>query len=209
MITIKTAVPAHSFSPARTKMINRLRLNTDICGVVVVRIILPFTLAFPSWLQLVFSIYNIMALVTILTVDPTRFPEAATTRIKQKQAWVMLITSLPLLTACFGIIVWSFHLTLQTIALPSIGVIVSIYMDELLFRNILQPKLRKLGLSKMTSILVQSIFYASSFLTSGLSSGIVVIMFLLGLFNGWMVYKYRSLWPAFALSFVVHLFCVS
>jgi membrane protease YdiL (CAAX protease family) len=198
------SVPKPLFSPERSEIFNKLRLNTDIAGMILIRLLTPYTMAFPHWILIVISIYNIMASITILTLDPTRFPEACTTRIKQKQSWIYVVLRLPILIAALGIMVWFFPLPLLKLAPLSFGLLFYCYTDELLFRNILQPKLRKIGLSKFGSIGMQSSIYALAFYISGLSLVLVMIAFILGLFNGWIVYKYRSLWPAFVVSFIVH-----
>ncbi len=202
---MKYMAPSSKLSPMDANKLKNLRLNIDIIGLTVIRITSSYIIAFPALFQQIISVYNIMALFTILTVDPTRLPEAATTRIKQKQAWVMTIILLPLLVTSFGVITWSSHLSLHPLMFPSIGAMISIWMDELLFRNILQPKLRKLGFNKYVAIIMQSIIYASIYLVSGSSEGLVLTALLLGLINGWFVYTYRSLWPPMAISFIVHL----
>lgn len=196
--------PSQKLSPTNHKKFNILRLNIDIIGLALTRLSLPITAMFPGWLQQVFSIYNIMALITILTLDPTRLPEATTTRYKQKQSWLEMIKILPLLAVLFGAIAWAFHLPLRHQMFPSIGAVVFIYMDELLFRNIIQPKLRMIGLPSYMAIGGQSFIYAAVFLLMGAPLGAILIAYLLGLCNGWIVYKNRSLWPAFVLSFAVH-----
>jgi membrane protease YdiL (CAAX protease family) len=209
MITVKYMAPSSRLSPTAARKLNNLRLNIDIFGLTIMRAASPFILALPALFQQIISVYNVMALITILAVDPTKLPEAATTRIKQKEAWLMLIILLPLLVTSFGIIVWLTHLSLHPLMFPSLGAVLSICIDELLFRNILQPKLRKSGFNKYAAIIVQSIIYASMFLLAGRAGGLVGIALLLGLVNGWFVYTYRSLWPAIALSFVVHLLILS
>jgi membrane protease YdiL (CAAX protease family) len=201
--------PAHYFSPKILTALNRARLNIDIVGMTAVRLFVPYTMSLPGWLQLVISVYNIMATITVLTVDPTRFPEAGTTRIKQKQAWKFTLKLLPIFIVVVSSVVWSFDLSLQKLAIPSVGLLIACYVDELLFRNILQPKLRTLGLSKRASIGLQSLLYAFAFLTVGFSLGSAIIACVLGLFNGWIVYKYRSLWPAFVVSLIVHIFLLA
>jgi membrane protease YdiL (CAAX protease family) len=206
MITMKHSAPSSKLSPMAAKKLNNLRLNIDIIGLTVLRIISPFMIALPALFHQIISVYNFLATFTILTVDPTRLPEAATTRIKQKQSWTMMMMLLPLLIISFGVIIWSFHLSIRPLMLPTISALISICIDELLFRNIIQPKLRKLGFNRYLAIFVQSSMYASIYLVSGYSGGLVLSALLLGLINGWFVYTYRSLWSAIALSFIVHLF---
>jgi membrane protease YdiL (CAAX protease family) len=203
---MKHSAPSSKLSPMAAKKLNNLRLNIDIIGLTVLRIISPFIIALPALFHQIISVYNFLATFTILTVDPTRLPEAATTRIKQKQSWSMMMMMMPLLIISFGIIIWSFHLSIRPLMLPTISVLISICIDELLFRNIIQPKLRKLGFNRYLAIFVQSSMYASIYLVSGYSGGLVLSALLLGLINGWFVYTYRSLWSAIAFSFIVHLF---
>ena len=84
----------------------------------------------------------------------------------------------------------------------------TLYLNELLFRNILQPRLRKLELTPWLSIITQSVIYAVSFAFYKEPLGILVCALFLGIANGWLVYKFRLLWAAFALSEVWHILLV-
>lgn len=197
--------PSFRMSPLQSKKLTQIRLNIDIFGLTLTRLALPLSAAFPGWLQVTISIYNIMALVTILTLDPTRLPEAATTRLQQRQAWLKAVSTLPLIAVFVGAIAWAYQIPVRDLVFPPIGAIMSVYLDELLFRNIIQPKLRTIGLSKYTAILTQSLLYSAVFVLSSSPNAVVFIGFILGVFNGWIVYQYRSLWPAFVISFALHM----
>jgi hypothetical protein len=193
-------------SPDNQIRLNRLRLHVDLVGVTLVRIFLP--LVHVPLCATILGIYNIAGWITILTVDSTRLPEFSTTRIKQRQSWRYALKRSPILIIALGIIAWLCGLPIFPNALTVGGVaglILSSYMDELLFRNILQAKLRQWGLSKSLAILLQTALYAASFAVQHVPVGMVASACVLGLSNGWMVYKYRSIWAAFVLSLGWHI----
>lgn len=204
--SIRRAAPAFRLSPVNQVRVNRLRLHVDLVGVTLVRIFLPLVHA--PLFATILGIYNIAGWITILTVDSTRLPEFSTTRIKQRQSWRFALNRSPLLIVALGNIAWMFGLRLLPNALTvggMGGLVLFSYMDELLFRNTLQAKLRQTGLSKSLSILVQTALYVTSFAIQHAPVGILVSACVLGLVNGWMVYKYRSMWAAFAISLGWHI----
>lgn len=198
-----TAVPSFRFAPNVKRRIDQIRLYVDLVGVTLVRLFLPI-LQNPVGHGLL-SIYNIAAWFTILTVDSTRIPEAATTRIMQRKSWRYALRLTPVLASAGAVLVFGFHQTIVPAAL-SVGKIVSIafgsYFDEMLFRNILQPKLHQFGLSKWTAIGTQSALYACAIWIGHASLPIVLTFLVLGIINGWIVYRFRSLWAAFVLGLV-------
>ena len=206
---MKYVAPAFRFSPATHKRLNQIRLNVAIVSLVMVRLFSP--MIHEVFWQDLLLIYNIFAWITILTVDSSRLPEFTTTRIQQKQSWIMAGKISPLiLGGCVGA-VYVLHVPIHVpkLLLASLfSMLIGAYLDELLFRNILQPRLRKLGLTPWLSIIMQSLIYAISFAFYKEPLGIVICALFLGIANGWLVYKFRSLWAAFALSVVWHILLV-
>ena len=193
--------PAFRWSPSATVRLNRTRLLIDTVGVVLVRLFTPL-LHSPTALFLL-GVYNIMAWATILTVDSTRLPEFSSTRLKQRQAWRFTARRAPLLIIAIALMALAFHLPLLPAGWSGrhlLGLVVPAYMDELLFRNLLQPSLRKAGMSRSWAIVAQSLLFSVALWLQTRSVGIAAMAFMLGVFNGWMVSRFRSLWPAFALG---------
>lgn len=188
-------------APAVHARVNRMRLRVDIMGVTLVRFLLPMIQLHS--LVLALCIYNIVAWVTIFTVDSTRIPEFTTTRKKQRQAWKFTAICAPGLAAALVLTAVAFHIRLRTAGFTHgwvFSVTLSSYMDELLFRNTLQPALRKMGLAKWTAVALQSLLFASAMFIQTRVPGIAVMALFLGVINGWVVYRFRTLWPVFALD---------
>ncbi|GIM46276.1 hypothetical protein DNHGIG_18250 [Collibacillus ludicampi] len=200
---MKTAVSSFRLSPIKRVQLNKIRLTIDVLGVTLIRLIDP--LIHTSFGHTILSIYNVAAWITILTLDPTRIPEFTTTRNQQKKAWLFTLKLLPVILIGLITIALGFQLpVLQQTITPSSVLVVGLgsYMDELLFRNTLQPKLRQWGFSRFGAIATQSLLFAASWWISYNSIGLMVSALFIGLVNGWIVYKYRSLWPVFIISFI-------
>lgn len=199
----KTVIPSFRLTPKARRHMNQIRLHTDLVGVTLVRLFLPF-LQNPIAHNLL-SIYNIAAWVTILTVDNTRIPEAGTTRIQQRKSWRFGTRWIPVLIAMLVALIFGFHQRIFPSGL-SVGksafMTIGSYFDEMLFRNTVQPKLRQLGLSQSLAIGTQSILYALAVWLGDASLPVVFSFLVLGCINGWMVYRFRSLWAAFMLGLI-------
>jgi membrane protease YdiL (CAAX protease family) len=208
MKTSFASVPMIRLHPLRRAAVNKVRMNVDTIGLYMLKFSFLLGGALQGWLGPVLAVYNAAAFITVLTVDPSRLPEAATTRIHQKQAWLLLLGMTPVIAVMVGLLAWSgmLHLQLPSM-LPPIGFLLTCYTDELLFRNILQPGLRRLGLSRWGAIIGQAVLFAVPFAVSGKPIGVVATLAVLGLVNGYIVYRHRSLWPAFALAIAVRILC--
>ncbi|WP_026976076.1 CPBP family intramembrane glutamic endopeptidase [Alicyclobacillus contaminans] len=98
-----------------------------------------------------------------------------------------------------------FHQTVIPHALTLMNVlslVIPSFYDELLFRNTLQPKFRQWGLSKWMAIGLQSSLYACAVWLGHASLSVALASWLLGWANGWIVYKFRSIRPAFFLGII-------
>lgn len=201
---MNTVVPAYRFRTPVRKKINALRVTVDIYGLLIFKVLGPFMALIP-WMHWILAIYPIMATITILTVDPTRFPEAATTRIAQKKAWAASVTRIPMVLLLIAATALFFHLPLHT-KFPSIGaligVAINVYLAEWFWRNVFQPTIRKAGLSRSWAILTQSILFALCVFFTTQSLGVAVSSLFLGVYNGWSAHKFRSLWPGAVLYLV-------
>jgi hypothetical protein len=198
--------PSFWLSPAARKKINTFRLNIDIIGL---GLVYTFGSFIPGSLQWIPSIYTIMAWVTILTIDPTRLPDAAATKLNQHRAWKYVGLSIPMYAVVIGVMLFVFGISgkLHSISLgEAIGLIVNACMIELYYRNVLQAKLRQLGLAVVSSIALQSIGFALHFYLNSHSLMITTGSFILGLVNGIIVYKTRSIYPNFL---VITIWCIS
>ncbi|QSO52041.1 CPBP family intramembrane metalloprotease [Alicyclobacillus curvatus] len=199
-------VQSFRLAPTVRRRLNRLRLNIDILGVTSVRLVLPLVQNPVG--HTVLDIYNIAAWITILTVDNTRIPEAGTTRIQQRASWRFAFRYIPVLALMLSVLTLGFHQPVfPKEVLPGKMVFMTIgsYVDEMLFRNTLQPKLRQLGFPLWTAIGIQSTLYALAILLAHASLPIVMSFFTLGCINGWIVYRFRSLWAAFVFGLIWNL----
>lgn len=200
---MKNIAPAFCGSPSLRVRLNQIRLRVDTVGLLAARLCTPIVHGAP-W-PLLLHIYNIAAWLTVLTVDSSRLPEFATTRILQKQSYRYAAKIAPLLLASWGGTVYLFHISIHTptFTIPSsIALLASAYLDELLFRNILQVRLRQIGFAPWLAVTLQSVVFALCFAVQHTSLGVLACSFYLGIANGWIVYKSRSLWTAFVLSVV-------
>jgi membrane protease YdiL (CAAX protease family) len=200
---VKTNAASFRMSPSKRVRFNHFRLTTDVMGVTLMRLIDP--LVQTTFVHTIFSIYNVMAWVTILTLDPTRIPEFTSTRNKQKKAWIYTLKWFPVIGLIFIIPALCFHVTvLQHTITPAyiMGIAISSFMDELLFRNTLQPALRKWGLSSYGAAGTQSLLYSLAIMAATHSIVLMGAAFLIGLVNGRIVYKYRSIWPVFLIGLI-------
>lgn len=199
----KSVIPSFCLAPRVIQRINQIRLNVDLLGVTLVRLFLPLVPNQPA--HTILSIYNIAAWITILTVDKTRIPEAGTTRIQQRKSWHFGLRWTPLLIIMLLIVTFGFHQRILPLGL-SIGTIASVamgsYLDEMLFRNTLQPRLRQFGLPIWVAIGIQSLLYTFAVWLGRVSLSVVMAFWTLGLINGWMVYRFRSLWATFVLALI-------
>jgi membrane protease YdiL (CAAX protease family) len=198
---LNSFAPKSLFSPSTARRIGQTRLIIDVCGVTLVRVFQP--LVHDTAINTVLNVYSVAAWFTILTVDSTRIPEASSTRHMQRQSWLsaMLLGPVFIIVSCIIMVPYGhkiFPLPL-TVGEAGMGVIRS-YMDELLFRNTLQAKLRQWGMSKWGAIGMQSAIYATAVGIQHRSLPIVLSFALLGWINGLIVHKFRSLWPPFVLG---------
>lgn len=210
MKAIVAKAPAIRLSPNLRVKINKLRLEIDTIGLYLVKVLFSMGSALPVWLGMGLGVYNAAAWIIVLTVDPSRIPEAGTTRIHQKQAWLLLLKILPAVATVLGLLAWADVLSIQLpSAMPGLAFLLTCYMDELLFRNILQPRLRRLGLTSWGAIAAQTVLFALPFVLNGQPIGTILAMLLLGSVSGYIVYRHRSLWPGYVLALVVRLLCVA
>jgi hypothetical protein len=206
MLKANLYAPSFLFSPAARKKINSFRLNTDIIGL---GLVYTFSSFIPDSVQWILSIYTIMAWVTILTIDPTRLPDAAATKLNQRRAWKYVFLSIPVYAFVMGVMLFVYEIPGKIHSIPlgeAIGLIVNACMIELYYRNVLQATLRQLGLAVVSSIGLQSIGFALHFFISSHSLMITVGAFIIGLVNGIIVYKTRSIYPNFL---VITIWCIS
>lgn len=201
--------PSIWLAPATRKKVNQGRLYTDIVGLWIIN---TFGSLFPASIHWIVSIYSIMAWVTILTIDPSRLPDAATTKLNQRKAWGYLGRFLPLYSVVFIALLFGFKIPvgmgIHFISIgAAIGLIVNGCMIELFYRNIFQAKLRQLGLSVSASICLQSICFAVPFYLGSHSLYILAGTVMIGIVNGFIVYKTRSIYPNFLITiFWLYLF---
>jgi hypothetical protein len=202
-MTTATA-PAFLLQSRTRKLVNAWRLNIDVLGLLVVNLFGPY-LAHVSWMHLILVVYPFMATATILTVDPTRFPEAATTRLKQRAAWRTMLILGPCFLALFFLAASItntpvFHTSVSIGGL--ISALFTAFFGELFWRNILQPKLRQIGLSRAFSIFLQGALFAVSWWFLGHGAFETAFALLLGVLNGWNSYRYRTMIPGTVLYFL-------
>lgn len=193
--------PSFLLSPSTRRKVQHVRLYTDIIGLLIVY---TFGQWFPASVQWIISIYTIFAWVTILTIDPSRLPNAAATRQNQRESWIYFFRYILLIGIVFSI-VW--HLDkFHALGVPTIGsavqLIILACMIELFYRNILQVKLRQFGFPVYLSVTIQSFFFSVSFYISSHSLVIALGAFIIGLINGHIVYKTRSIYPNFIITIV-------
>lgn len=192
--------PSFWMSPAVRKKFDKGRLYTDIIGLGIVYTFGGFIPASIQWLS---TIYTMFAWVTILTIDPTRLPDAATTKLNQRKAWRYFGLSFPLFLVMIGIIQYVNPLKINFLSLSAlISLLLNAVMIELYYRNILQVKFHQLGLSIMSSIGLQSIAFATHFYLFSHSLSISLGAFIIGVINGMVLYKTRSIYPNFLTSFL-------
>ncbi|WP_420852779.1 type II CAAX prenyl endopeptidase Rce1 family protein [Sporolactobacillus pectinivorans] len=79
----------------------------------------------------------------------------------------------------------------------AVQLIVLACMIELFYRNILQVKLRQFGFPVYLSVTIQSFFFSIPFYISNHSLVTALGAFIIGLINGHIVYKTRSMYPNF------------
>ncbi|MCM2534030.1 CPBP family glutamic-type intramembrane protease [Neobacillus pocheonensis] len=84
----------------------------------------------------------------------------------------------------------------------AIGLIVNACMIELFYRNVFQVKLRHQGLSVWASVFVQSICFGLHFYLSDHSFIISAGAMIVGIANGLIVYKTRSIYPNFLITII-------
>jgi membrane protease YdiL (CAAX protease family) len=183
--------------------LNKARLFIDIAGLAAVY---TFGSLAPAKHQWILSIYSVCAWITILTIDPSRLPEAATTRKKQRAAWNYFIKLLPLFAAALAMAVYWDNMN-RLIHPASIGIIIAILLNALLyevyFRNILQVVFRKWGLPASLAILAQSLLFAFGFYVKGHSIPAILAIYAIGLLTGLISYRTRSSLANIAVMAVV------
>ncbi|MBS4174954.1 CPBP family intramembrane glutamic endopeptidase [Bacillus sp. FJAT-49736] len=180
-------------SPNVKKKVNHLQFNTYMIGLLLVYTLEDF---FSPSIQWIFSIYTIVAWVTIFTIDPSRLPEAVTSKIKQRKAKkYFILFALPLFLI---ILILMFILKVPLILPPFtfgylLNVIIQACLLEVLYRNILQPRFRQLGYSSTVSICFQSILFAIMLYVHTSSIIITAGSFLIGIITGLIAYLTRSI----------------
>lgn len=123
----------------------------------------------------------------------------------------MLCWALPLCITLTFITSLAFHqvpfvnLEKNLHSVPSLAWIFSSYIDVLLFCNVLQSVLRRIGLAKWVAIPLQAAFYSTIWFLTIHSIPIAISVFAVGLCNGWLVHQFRSLWPAWILLAAWHI----
>jgi hypothetical protein len=208
---MSAAAPALHMAPRTRRMVNQVRLHVGILGLVLFRAVGGFVHSEP-W-SVTIQICNAAAWVTVLTVDPTRLPEFTTTKNRQLRSWRATLMFLPVLAALLVVGVWVF----KVIPLPDLasyrspglwaGMLFTSYLDTLLFCNIIQPQLRRFGLAVPFTITLQAASFGAVWLLAGASLVAAGTAIIVAVFNGWLVYRYRSLWAAWIVSVLWHLFC--
>jgi membrane protease YdiL (CAAX protease family) len=201
--TTNAVAPSFKFPPHSRNKLNKARLFIDIAGLAAVY---TFGSLAPAKYQWILSIYSICAWITILTIDPSRLPEAATTRKKQSAAWNYFIKLLPLFAAALAMAVhWD---NLNRLIHPAsigfmIGLLLNAMLYEVYFRNILQVYFRKWGLPAFLAILAQSLLFAFGFYVKGHSIPAILGIYAIGLLTGFICYKTRSSLANIAVMAVV------
>lgn len=196
-----TVAPAFRMSHAIRRRLNAWRLGIDVAGLAIVNLFNPWLWRW-TWLHPVLHIYPVLAICTILSVAPMRLPEAAATRLQQRAAWRWTFRMLPVLASvCAGtaLVARTAPLASHPGILTMAGSVLSSYVAEWFWRNVLQVYLRRLHLGRAHAIGAQAALFAISFAIGGKSPSIVAMAFLLGLFNGYLAVRYRTLWPGFAV----------
>lgn len=191
--------PLFLLPPDMRKKVQNVRLYADITGLLV---IYTFGQWFPVSVHEILSIYTILAWVTILTIDPSRLPDAAATRKNQKEAWIYFTKYIFLYGIVFGT-VWYLGNS-PILWVPTIGnavqSVILACMTELFYRNILQVKLRQFGLPVYWSVAIQSLCFSIPFFISGHSLVTALGALIIGHINGHIVYKTRSIYPNFIVT---------
>jgi membrane protease YdiL (CAAX protease family) len=195
MKEINLIAKASWLSPGTLKKVNKGRLYTDIFGLLLVY---TFGGLFPASIQWIFSIYTILAWITILTIDPSRLPDAAATKMNQKKAWkYFFVFAAPVYVVLFVlmmIVKAPIHIQPITFGLMASSII-NACLIEVFYRTILQPKLRQMGMSSTASIVIQSLCFAILFYMKTTSFIVFGGTMLVGLINGILTYKTRSIQP--------------
>lgn len=198
MMKSNLSAPSFWMSPTVRKKIDKSRLYTDIIGL---GIVYTFGNFIPESFQWLSTIYTMLAWVTILTIDPTRLPDAATTRINQRKAWRYFGGSLPFYLVVIGFLLYENPIKIIYFSFSAvIFLLLNAIMIELYYRNVLQAKLHQLRFSKMTAIGLQSIAFTAHFYFISYSLFISSGAFIVGIINGIIVYKTRSIYPNFLIT---------
>jgi hypothetical protein len=205
MMKSNISAPSYWLSPTLRTKINKGRIYSSI---VFLGVIYTFGGLIPPSFQWVMEIVTVMSWITILTLDPTRLPDATATKINQLKAWKYHGLLLPFYFFMFGIMLFANPIHIKFITIPSvISLIVNASMIELYYRNNLQARLRHLGLSKILSICIQSIPFATYFYINSQSLLISSAAFILGNINGIIVYNTRSIYPNILITILFVFLC--
>jgi membrane protease YdiL (CAAX protease family) len=190
--TVNSVAPSFNFPPHLRDKLNKARLFIDIVGLAGIYMFGSFA---PVKYQWILSIYSACAWVTILTIDPSRLPEASTTRKKQIAAWKYFIKLSPLFTTALAMTIpWE---NMNRLMHPAsigfmIGLLLNAMFYEVYFRNILQVFFRKWGLPAFLAILAQSLLFAFVFYVKSHSIPAMPGIFAIGLLTGFISYRTRS-----------------
>jgi hypothetical protein len=207
MKSLSLRAPNFLLPPATKKQVDIMRFNIDVIGMCGIYLFGPFI---PPTYQWIVSLYSFLAWLTILTVDPSRLPEATTTRKYQRRAFKMGLICLPfyVLIFYFSFFLASPYQSHQFLSMGVfLGLVINAVLYETYFRNIVQVVLRKWGLPAWVSILVQSLLFGLMFYTKQ-PIEVSIGSFAIGLINGWISYKTRSLqWGI--LIMVIWLICIN
>ncbi len=169
------------------------------------------------------TLYTMAAWVTVLWLRPQVIPEFSTTRWAQRQAWTEGFLWAPgLVAGWMGLWLWQGHgllfwgvgcwacgrsgvgvgRLLYAHFLDFLAQAPPAYLDEMLFRSLLQARFRRLGMPSWWAILLQASLFSTVWGLQTGQAGVAVSAFMIGLVNGHLAYRYRSLWPGFCFGWV-------
>lgn len=140
MMKSNISAPSYWLSPTLRTKINKGRFYSSI---ICLGVVYTFGGLIPPSFQWMIEIFTIISWITILTLDPTRLPDATATKINQLKAWQLYGLFLPFYFVMFGIMLFGNPIHIKSISLPIvISVLVNASMMELYYRNVLQARLR-------------------------------------------------------------------
>lgn len=207
-----SVAPSFWLSPQNRNICYQTLMQTGILGLLLIRAFGYFIHSVP--LIIIMDIYSIATWSSILIIDPARLPEATTTYHRRCRAFYVTLIFSPILAFGITSTMWALsplgiaQMTLHKSPGQWAELLFSSYMDAMLFYNVLQSALRRLGLPAVVAITLQAVTSSSIWFITQHSIAVFAMALMISLFNGWLVHRYRSLWPAWVTLIAWHLFSV-